>query len=111
MKSVMNESTTESTPAPSTPTRQPAASAAPEDSDQTSTYVDMSTLGQTYLKGWNAVTDVERSYVKDVIVENDKLKEIVFTIEEPNMFACPNCSVPQPEEIDSACLACGFEFK
>jgi hypothetical protein len=62
------------------------------------------------LKGWSKLTEAERALIKDVIVKDGKVSEIVWVEcdETANLLAC-DCDIASPEQF-SACAACGADF-
>ena len=63
------------------------------------------------LRGWSKLSDIERSLIKDVILDTDgSVKDIIWVEcpETENLLAC-DCGLPSPESF-SVCVKCGASF-
>jgi hypothetical protein len=69
------------------------------------------------LKGWNDLTDKEKGQIKDVIVKDGKVKEVVYTDDAVSTLACDNtlddgteCGIMVPSDFGH-CPVCGAEYQ
>lgn len=62
------------------------------------------------LKGWSKLTDAQRLLIKDVKVDGDTVKEIIWVDgdETANLLAC-DCDIASPESFEH-CVVCGLSF-
>jgi len=72
--------------------------------------VELSAEKIAALIGWSKITDVQKTLIKDVIIDGGKVKDIVWipAKETENLLAC-ECNIACPESFAS-CPACGADF-
>jgi hypothetical protein len=64
------------------------------------------------LKGWKGLSDKEKSQIKDVVVEDGKVKTIIYTddVKDDDMLECTDCGILSPASFEHVCPKCGIAF-
>jgi hypothetical protein len=65
----------------------------------------------TLLRGWNDLTNDQQNLIEDVIIENGKVKKLIFTDGDLKLLACSECGIPSPAAFDTVCAVCGAKFE
>lgn len=62
------------------------------------------------LKGWDGLSESEKSLIKDVVVDNGAVSEVIYSEDCNNLYPCPKdqggCGAMSPSEFGS-CPVCG----
>jgi hypothetical protein len=103
------------------PNTEPVREAAPVNLRSTEKVVHRETIGEQVntalspeqtatLKGYSKLTDVEKSWIKDIVLKADgSLDHVEYSVEAGEQAECPDCRVASPLKF-AHCPGCGAAF-